>query len=127
MKTKTAGVSIILPVYNEGDNIDKQVFQIENQVLVRHEVLIVYDFNKDTTVGPAKLLARKFSNVKPVKNIFGKGVINAVRTGFSRSSFDVCAVMPADLADDPRTINKMYAKIQEGFLDETTAKPARSH
>lgn len=115
MKREWEGTSVILPVYNEGENIREQVEQIEKFVLVRHEVLIVYDFEKDTTVKPAKLLHRKFPNVKLVRNKLGRGIINAVRTGFNKSSFEVCVVMPADLADDPRTINKMYSKIKAGF------------
>lgn len=115
MKRENEGISVILPVYNEGENIKEQVEQIEKFVKVKHEVLVVYDFEKDTTVGPAKLLHQKFANVEPVRNKLGQGIINAVRTGFSKSSFGVCVVMPADLADDPRTIDKMYLKIREGF------------
>lgn len=109
------GISIILPVYNEGENIRQQVDEIEKYLLQTHEVLIVYDFTKDTTVVPAKQLSHKFPNIKPIKNIFGRGVINAVKTGVMKSSYNVCVVMPADLADDPKTINKMYAKLNRGF------------
>ena len=115
MKEVKNGIFIILTVYNEGENIKEQVEQIEKFVRARHEVLIVYDFEKDTTVRPAKLLCKKFPNVKTVRNKFGRGIINAVKTGFVNSIFDTCVVMPADLADDPRTINRMYSKIREGF------------
>lgn len=115
MKKSAEGISIILPVYNEGENITEQIKQIENTVKVKHEVLIVYDYNKDTTIEPVKLISRKFPNVKLVKNRFGRGVIDAVRTGIITSAFETCVVMPADLADDPMTINKMYSKIQTGF------------
>ena len=109
------GISIILPVYNEGENIKEQIEQIEKTVDVKHEVLIVYDYEKDSTIAPAKSLNRKFPNVKLVRNKFKRGIISAVRTGFKTSHFGICVVMPADLADDPNTINRMYSKIQEGF------------
>ncbi len=115
MKKTGEGISIILPVYNEGENIKEQIEQIEKSVDAKHEVLIVYDYEKDTTIGPAKLLNRKFPNVKLVRNKFGRGIISAVRTGFKTSHFGICVVMPADLADDPKTINRMYSKMQEGF------------
>jgi len=56
MKKSAEGISIILPVYNEGENITEQIKQIEKMVDAKHEVLIVYDFDKDTTIEPVKLI-----------------------------------------------------------------------
>lgn len=108
-------ISIILPVFNEGKNIAKQIAEIENTVNISHEVLVVYDFDKDDTIPPVKELQKKYLNVRLVKNIFGREVINAVKTGFAKSQGETVVVMPADLADDPATINKMYQKIRGGY------------
>lgn len=108
-------ISIVLPVFNEGENIAKQVEAIEKSIATDHEVLILYDFDEDDTVPVARKLVKKYKNVRLVKNIFGRGIINAVKTGFKKSRGDCVAVMPADLADNPTTINKMYEKIGEGF------------
>ncbi len=108
-------ISIILPVYNEGKNIAKQVGEIEKTVSVSHEVLIVYDFDGDDTVPPAKKLQKKYHNLKLLKNQFGRGLIKAVKTGFNKAAGETVVVMPADLADDPNTVNKMYKKIGEGY------------
>lgn len=108
-------VSIVLPVFNEGKNIESQINAIENSLAFDHEVLIVYDFDKDDTIPPVKELQKKYRNIYLVKNIFGRGVINAVKTGFAKSRGETVVVMPADLADDPATINKMYQKIKAGY------------
>lgn len=108
-------ISIVLPVFNEGKNIAKQIEVLEKSIADDHEVLIIYDFDEDDTVPVAGKLVKKYKNVRLVKNIFGRGIINAVKTGFKKSRGDCVAVMPADLADDPVTINKMYKKIQLGF------------
>lgn len=108
-------LSIILPVFNEGKNIVKQIAEIENSVKIDQEVLIVYDFDEDDTVPVVKKLQKKLKNITLVKNIFGQGVIAAVKTGFEKACGDYLIVMPADLADNPKTINKMYDKIQEGY------------
>lgn len=108
-------ISVVLPVFNEGKNIAKQVEAIEKKLDFDHEVLIVYDFDEDDTVPVARNLIKKYKNVRLVKNIFGRGIINAVKTGFKKSVGDCIVVMPADLADNPVTINKMYKKIKEGF------------
>lgn len=115
MKREKEGISIILPVYNEGENIVEQIEQIRDLVEIVHEVLIVYDFPKDTTVEPAKNLVKRFSNIRLIRNKYGRGVINAVKSGFNEAIYDICVVMPADLADNPETINQMYLRIKEGF------------
>lgn len=115
MARKKVELSVILPVFNEGRNITAQLTSIERTLLVNHEVLVVYDFDEDDTIPSVKVLQKKYQNIRLVKNIYGRGVINAVKTGFVRSRGDVVVVMPADLADNPDTVNKMYKKIQQGF------------
>lgn len=108
-------ISIIVPVYNEGANITKFITDLETSVNVKHEVLIVYDFHKDDTVAVAKKLKKQFRNIKLIKNIFGSGLINACKTGFKKSKANFVVVMPGDLADEPKTINKMYGLAKKGY------------
>lgn len=108
-------LSIVLPVYNEGENIVPQIEAIEKTVRSNHEVLVIYDFDEDNTVPEAKKLVKKYKSIRLVKNTFGKGVINAVKTGFGKSRGEFLVVMPSDLADNPDTINKMYKKISQGY------------
>jgi len=108
-------ISIILPVFNEGKNIVRQIDAIEKSIDFDHEVLIVYDFDKDDTIPAARKLAKKYKSVRLVKNIFGRGVINAVKTGIKNAKGRVVVIMPADLADDPKTVNRMWEKIETGF------------
>lgn len=108
-------ISIVLPVFNEGENIAKQIEELENTIKVPHETLIIYDFDEDNTVPIVRGLKNKYNNILLIKNTYGKGLINAVKTGFKKSKGEVIVVMPADLADDPNTINKMYRKIREGY------------
>ena len=115
MVRKKVNLSIVLPVFNEGKNITTQINIIENSVAFAHEVLIVYDFDEDDTIPPVLKLQKKYPNIKLIKNIYGGGVIKAVKTGLKKSGGEIVVVMPADLADDPKTINKMYKKINSGY------------
>lgn len=108
-------ISIIVPVFNEGANISVFIHTLEQAVKINHEVLVIFDFDKDNTIPIAKNLKRKYSNILLVKNNLGTGVINAFKTGFIKSSGDFIVVMPADLADDPNTINKMYELAIKGY------------
>lgn len=108
-------LSVILPVFNEGKNITPQLLSIEKTILTNHEILVVYDLDNDDTIPPVLKLQNKFKNIKLIKNIYGRGVINAVKTGFKKSRGEFLVVMPADLADNPDTVNKMYKKISQGY------------
>ncbi len=112
---RTIKISIVLPVFNEGENIAKQIEELEKTIKTSHEILVIYDFDEDNTVPVVKGLKNKYSNILLIKNTYGKGLINAVKTGFKISRGEVIVVMPADLADNPNTINKMYRKIREGY------------
>ncbi len=51
-----------------------------------------------------------------VKTNYNKnGFSNAVRKGIHKTSTDIIVIVMADLCDDPKTINKMYKKIIEGW------------
>ncbi len=108
-------LSIIVPVYNEGTNITKFIYDLESSVKIKHEVLIIYDFDEDNTIPVLKRLKKKFRNIKLIKNIFGPGLIKACKTGFKKASADFIVVIPGDLADEPKTINKMYDMAKKGY------------
>lgn len=108
-------ISIVVPVLNEGPNISFFLHFLESAVKIKHEVIIVYDFDSDDTVPVVRKLKKKFPNVRLVKNAWDGGLVNAVQTGFIKSLGEFIVVMPGDLADDPKTINKMYELSQKGF------------
>ena len=108
-------ISIVLPVYNEGKNIVKQLGLIEKGVKINHEILIIYDFDQDDTVPAVKKARSKYPSVHLVKNNIAPGLIGAVKTGLKSAKGDFVVVMPADLSDNPKTINVMYQKIKEGY------------
>lgn len=109
-------LTIIMPVYNEGENVKKAIPQIEKKVKIPHKILLVYDFPEDNTIPPAKELGKKYKNIELVRNNVGsgRGVLNAIKTGFNQVKSGAVVVMMADLADEPETINQMYEKIQAG-------------
>ncbi|OGD95803.1 glycosyl transferase family 2 [Candidatus Curtissbacteria bacterium RIFCSPLOWO2_01_FULL_37_9] len=108
-------LSIVMPVYNEGEVIGQTISQVESVVKVFHELLIVYDMDEDTSVPVVKRLQKNYPSVKLVKNIYGKGALNALKTGLAKANGEAVCIMMADLTDDPKVLNKMMDKYHEGF------------
>ena len=104
-----------MPVYNEGLVIRESINRVETEVKYQHELLIIYDMDIDTTIKPAKELQKKYKNLKLVKNIYGSGALNALKTGIKKAKGEAVCVMMADLTDDPKIVNTMLKKFEEGF------------
>lgn len=107
-------LSIVMPVYNEGEVIEKTITRVEKSVKTPHELLIIYDMDSDSTIAPVKKLQSKFKNVKLVKNVIGNGALNALKTGLKTAEGEAVCVMMADLTDDPQVVNDMMVKFDEG-------------
>lgn len=108
-------LSIVMPVYNEGKVIGETISRVESAVKTPHELLIVYDMDEDSTVTPVKKLQKKYKNVKLVKNVYGRGALNALKTGLKSAKEEAVCTMMADLTDDPEPLNEMVSKFQEGY------------
>jgi dolichol-phosphate mannosyltransferase len=73
---------ILLPVYYEGENIERTLSEIERNLHHQHQIFVIYDFDEDNTVPVVNALAARKDNLKLVKNRLGRGVLNAIKTGF---------------------------------------------
>lgn len=108
-------IDIIIPVYNEGKNIKKLFDGISKNINSKCRLLIVYDSEEDNTLPIVKTIKNSYNfNIKLVKNIYGKGALNAIKTGLKSSTHQAILVMMADLCDDLRIVDKMYRKIKGG-------------
>lgn len=106
-------IDIIIPVYNEGKNIKKLFDGISKNINSKCRLLIVYDSEEDNTLPIVKTIKNSYNfNIKLVKNIYGKGALNAIKTGLKSSTHQAILVMMADLCDDLRIVDKMYRKIK---------------
>lgn len=105
-------LDIIIPVYNEGDNIISVLNLLGEKVKTPFRVLICYDFDEDNTLPALDSYKAPYEMLK-VKNQ-GKGVLGAIITGFERSDADCVIVFPADDTYNQRILDKMYKKFREG-------------
>ena len=106
-------LDIIVPVYNEPDNILKLMESLDGHVRSRYRLLICYDREEDTTLSVFPRLHEPRHPVVLVRNS-GTGVLGAVVTGFNRSTAPVVVTMPADDHYNAPRIDAMAARVRDG-------------
>ena len=107
-------VSMIIPTYNERDNLEELLQRIDSALKGRdYEVIIVDDDSPDRTWELAQKLSEKYP-VKVIRRTEEKGLSSAVIRGFKEASGDVFVVMDADLQHPPEKIPELLERIENG-------------
>jgi glycosyltransferase involved in cell wall biosynthesis len=105
----------VIPAYNEGDNIRGVLQQLSNTVQTRpFEILVVYDFDEDTTVPVVERLRAEIPEVRLHRNRIGRGVLNALKAGFMAASAPYVVVMMADASDNPEDVDALVKRAEAG-------------
>jgi dolichol-phosphate mannosyltransferase len=107
-------LGIIIPVYNEAENIGKTLDAIQKKVMTPHRIYLVYDFDEDNTLPVAKYFLNNSLNIKFVKNPT-KGVVNAIKTGLRKAEENYLLVTMADLSDDYSIVDTMCEMMTVGY------------
>jgi len=117
MKSNTH-ISIVIPAYNEEDNIPILYEKLKG-VLERlgreYEVIFVDDGSVDRTWERLKEIAEKDQRVKLIRFRKNYGQTAAMYAGFQHVSGEVVITMDADLQNDPEDIPMLLQKLEEGY------------
>jgi dolichol-phosphate mannosyltransferase len=109
-------VSIVIPVYNEGEEIDPCLARIFGGVRLPCEVIVVYDDPSDTTVPYLEKYAKSDSRVVPTLNAYGLGPARAIRYGIDNAQASIAVVTMADGSDDVDQIDDLCRLIDRGVV-----------
>ena len=111
-------LSIVVPVYNEGMHIVAMLRALAQIIPDDTQVIIVYDFDEDDTVPAVQSIKDGLPCcVELHKNELGRGVLNALKSGFAAARGEYVLVMMADMSDPPEIIPVMLDKAQKEGLD----------
>ena len=104
-------VSIIIPVFNEVDAIEKLVANIQNLrnlgLNFEYEIIIVDDGSTDGTGTTLQEIKPTNQNLHVVSLARNYGQSTALQAGFDHSTGDVLITMDGDLQNDPADIPKI--------------------
>lgn len=107
-------VSIVIPAFNEAEAILGVLHRIHDGVALAHEILVVVDFEEDTTVGVVRQYAADHPWVRIEVQDYGRGPANAIRYGIDKAAAPTVVVTMADDSDDVRTIDDMVRLCERG-------------
>lgn len=107
-------ISLVIPVYNEAENVDALLDAVESKIHSDHEALLVYDFDEDSTIPVIRTRQTTNPKLRLVRNDRGPGVLNAIKTGFETATGDVVCVVMADLSDDVGQIDHLARMVRTG-------------
>ena len=117
--TKTGGrypeVTVIIPTYNELENLKLIVRRVSESLKeVGHELIVVDDDSPDGTGKLADELAKRLTNVRALHRKGGKGLAPAVVHGLKHARAPIICVLDADLQHPPEKIPELLEEIRMG-------------
>jgi len=99
-------VSIILPTYNEKENIKDLIKGIVKHVKELHEIIVVDDNSPDGTHEIVRKISKKNKKIRLVRRINERGLASALARGIKESRGNIVGWMDADLGMPPRYLAK---------------------
>jgi len=109
-------LTIVIPVYNEGANFRALWNELASGIRTPFTALVVYDFDADNTVPVAQaIIAGGETRISLIRNKYGRGVTNAIKTGLEAVESGPVLVTMADLSDELTTVDRMYELYLQGY------------
>lgn len=111
-------LSIVIPLYNEADNLDaltERVFGTIKRFNLVAEVLYVDDGSRDGSQAIFRRLCESHPQLRVIRLRRNFGQTAAMAAGFDHARGPVIIVMDGDLQNDPDDIPRLIEKLNEGY------------
>jgi polyisoprenyl-phosphate glycosyltransferase len=128
MKQNQTDISVVIPVFNEENNIEllySRIIEVCKKIAVSYELIFVNDGSFDNSLKLIRRIADTDKNVKFIDFSRNFGHQIAITAGMDKASGRYIVFIDADLQDPPELIEKLYLKTQEGFDVVYTIRKSR--
>ncbi len=111
-------LSIVIPVYNEGENIAPLYREVTDALVALgrpYEVIVVDDGSTDDSFARLRQVHRQDPRWRIIRFRRNFGQAAGFAAGFAAARGQVVVTLDADLQNDPRDIGKLLDKLTEGY------------
>ena len=107
-------LSIVLPTYNERENIVRLLSELERLLSVNYEAIVVDDDSPDLTWQVVEQFASTHSNVRLLRRMNERGLTGALNNGINLARGQLIMWMDVDFSMSPERIPALLHAIDEG-------------
>ncbi len=107
--------SIIIPVFNEADNIRLVCEEMDLHLKNNYEILFVDDGSRDGTLAAIEEQVIRDHRVKCISLSRNFGHQNALMAGMQHATGDTIVIMDGDLQHPPALVPQLIAQLELGF------------
>ncbi len=111
-------IVVIIPTYNERENIHKLIPAVERQLLgTSFEILVVDDHSPDRTDDMVRHLQKSYKNIHLIsgtKKGLGSAYIRGMKHAIEKLEAEVVIEMDADFSHNPRDLPKLIKEVEKG-------------
>lgn len=125
---KQKEVAVIVPAYNERENLIPLMQEIDSMVerdRRNFEVILVDDGSEDGTLEESKKLKKKYDYLSVYQHRTNLGKTEAILTAFRHSTAPILVIMDADLQFDANDVPKLLNELEKGYDIVTGWKQGR--
>lgn len=111
-------LSIVIPVYNEGENIAPLYREVTDALVALgrpYEVIVVDDGSTDDSFARLRQVHQQDPRWRIIRFRRNFGQAAGFAAGFAAARGQVVVTLDADLQNDPRDIGKLLDKLAEGY------------
>ena len=111
----SCNLSVILPTYNERENIGPLIVEIMRYVNPK-EIIVIDDASPDGTARVAQSLKKRIPCIKVKNNSFRNGLTASIQQGIDLAQSKYVAWLDADFSHPPYLLRRMYHEIQRADI-----------
>jgi len=108
-------ISVIVPVFNEEDNVVELYRRLDAELAGTAEIIFVDDGSWDATYARLHEIARSDRRVRVIRFRRNYGQTAALSAGIDHARGEIIIPMDGDLQNDPADIARLLEKLNEGY------------
>jgi len=118
MKKRKCDLSLVIPVFNEQENLDqlyKEITASCEKLNKSYEVIFIDDGSTDDSLNVLIRLQKRDPRICVIRLRKNFGQTAALSAGFDHSCGDIIITLDADLQNDPEDFGMLIDKMEEGY------------